>query len=87
MLGVLVKHGVAPVDFVMDFYSRPLVKGWQYLEPMIAAERRSRKQPGHMRKFQVLAAGAREHRRLAYPDERSFDPHNEVTIEWESWKR
>lgn len=87
MLGVLVKHGVAPMEFVMDFYSRPLVRGWQYLEPMISAERRKRKQPGHMRKFQVLAAGAREHRRIAYPDERSFDPHHEVVDEWEAWKR
>ena len=28
LLGVLVKHGVAPVEFVMDLYSRPLVSGW-----------------------------------------------------------
>jgi len=87
LLGVLVKHGVAPVEFVMDFYSRPLVRGWQYLEPMVSAERRKRKQPGHMRKFQVLAAGAREYRRIVYPDERSFDPLKEVADEWESWKR
>ncbi len=87
MLGVMVKHGVAPVEFVMDFYSRPLVRGWQYLEPMVSAERWKRKQPAHMQKFQVLAAGAREHRRIVYPDERSLDPLKEVADEWESWKR
>jgi hypothetical protein len=87
MLGLMVKHGVAPVEVVMDFYSRPLVRGWQYLEPMVADTRRKRSQPGHMWKFQVLAAGAREHRRIVYPDERSFDPPKEVAGEWETWKR
>jgi len=87
MLGVLVKHGVAPVEFVMDFYSRPLVRGWQYLKPMVRTEQRNRKQPGHMQKFKVLAAGACEHRRTAYPDERSFDPSKEAVDEWEEWKR
>jgi len=86
-LGALVKHGVAPIEFVMDFYSRPLVKGWQYLEPMISAERRKREQPGHMLKFQILAAGALEYRRRVYPSERSFDIPKEVMDGWKTWSQ
>jgi len=87
MLGVLVKQGVAPVEFVMDFYSRPLVRAWQYLEPMVRTEQRNRKQPGHMHKFEVLAVGACEHRRTAYPGELSFDPSREAVDEWGEWRR
>lgn len=86
-LGALVKHGVAPIDFVMDFYSRPLVKGWQYLEPLITQERRKRNQPGHMLKFQILAGGAMQYRSNVYPNERSFDLPKEIQLDWETWSR
>ncbi|MFC1792726.1 hypothetical protein ACFL3Q_03975 [Planctomycetota bacterium] len=87
ILGALVKHGVAPIEFVMDFYSRPLVKGWIYLEPMVAEERRTRKQPGHMLKFQILATGAAKYRKGVYPNEQSFDSPKELVNDWIKWSR
>jgi hypothetical protein len=81
-LGLLVKHGVVPLGFVMDFYSRPLVVAWHRLEPHITEERRKRGQPGHMKKLEMLALFAKKHRDAEHPDEETFfvSPESEQTF-------
>jgi hypothetical protein len=50
-----------------------LVIGWHRLEAHVRAERDARHQPGHMRKFELLAIAAKSHR-----DEKKRDPQEET---------
>jgi hypothetical protein len=86
-LGLLVKHGVVPLDFVLDFYSRPLVVAWHRLEPHITAERRKRNQPGHMVKFEMLAIEAKKHRDRYHPGEETFNLTDEQMSRWQMWRK
>lgn len=86
-LGLLVKHGVVPLDFVLDFYSRPLVIAWHRLEPHVTAERRKRNQPGHMVKFEMLAIEAKKHRDSDHPGEETFNLTPEQTSRWRVWRK
>jgi hypothetical protein len=60
-LGLLVKHKVIPLNFILDFYSRPIILTWSRLEPYIIAERKKRMQPAHMKMFQLLAINVLKH--------------------------
>ena len=86
-LGVLVKHSVVPLDFVMDFYSRPIVVAWHRLEPLITEERRKRSQPGHMIKFEMLAIEAKKHRDEHHEGEETFILTNEQNKKWRMWRK
>lgn len=72
-LGLLVKHGVVPLDFVMDFYSRPIVGTWLRMQDYIKSQREVKKQPGHMKKFEELALLAKEHRVKYHTSEETFE--------------
>jgi hypothetical protein len=86
-LGLLVKHGVVPLDFVLDFYSRPLVLSWRYLEPLVIKKRLKRKQPGHRIKFEILAKLAQQDRQKNYPNEdHYFNVSKEDLKQWRNWK-
>jgi len=86
-LGLLVKHGVVPLDFVFDFYSRPIVVAWHRLEPHITEERRKRNQPGHMAKFEMLAIEAKKHRDRYHPGEETFTLTTEQMSKWQVWRK
>lgn len=61
-LGLIVKHGVVPLRFLLDLYSRPIVEAWHRLEPAMMKEGAGRPQCGHRRKFAILAMAAKAHR-------------------------
>ena len=86
-LGLLVKHGAVPLDFVMDFYSRPLVVAWNRLSPHVRRIRDERGQPGHMVKFEMLAIEAKIHRDKHHSKEESFALSKEDRKKWKTWKR
>ena len=60
-LGLLVKHKVIPLNFILDFYSRPIILTWNRLKPYIVAEREKRMQPAHMKMFELLAIKVLKH--------------------------
>jgi cytochrome c-type biogenesis protein CcmH/NrfG len=86
-LGLLVKHGVVPLDFVLDFYSYPIVVAWHRLEPHVTTQRRKRNQPGHMVKFEMLAIEAKKHRDRYHPGEETFTLTNEQMSRWRVWHK
>jgi hypothetical protein len=71
-LGLLVSHGVVPIEFVLDFYSYPVVVAWHRLGLYIKEEREKRNQPDHMGKFERLAVKAKEYRDKYHPGEETF---------------
>lgn len=72
-LGLLVKNGVVPLDFVMDFYARPIVITWHRVREYVEEERKERGQPGHMKKFEELALLAKDHRDKYHKGEETFE--------------
>jgi hypothetical protein len=86
-VGLLVKHGVVPVDFLFDFYSRPIVTGWTHIGPLVRNERNSRDQSGHMLKFEVLAVGASLYREAKYQEAPKFSISAEDVSKWRKWKK
>jgi len=84
-VGLLVKHGVIPIDFLFDFYSKPVIKAWTHIRPMFDVKRK--KQPGHMLKFEILAIGAALYRKNKYQEEPGFSISNEDTAKWKKWKK
>jgi hypothetical protein len=83
-IGLLVKHGAIPVEFLFEFYSAPILMAWKHTRGLVFKERAIRKQEGHMRLFETLAAGAAIHRNrrmgCAIPEDLTGRIH-----EWESW--
>ncbi|NLI40521.1 MAG: DUF4760 domain-containing protein [Caldisericales bacterium] len=61
-LGLLVKHGVVPVNFVSDFYSSRIVSTWRMLWPVIEKLRKEKKHPGLYTKVEILTYIATTHR-------------------------
>jgi hypothetical protein len=86
-LGLLVKHGVVPLEFVLDFYSYPIVVTWHRLKPYITAERLKRNQPGHMVKFEMLAIEAKKHRDKHHRGEETFPVTTEPETKWNVWPK
>jgi hypothetical protein len=89
MAGHLVKHRLISDEFLFDFYSRPLVVTWQYLEPYIEQKRNNPalRQPGHMLQFQILATGAALYRKKKHPAESIFQTKPEIENLWRAWKK
>ncbi|NQS99346.1 MAG: hypothetical protein HQ591_12930 [candidate division Zixibacteria bacterium] len=85
-LGLLVKHSDVPLEFVLDFYSRPLVVAWHRLSPHINRTREERNQPGHMVKFEMLAIAAKLHRDKYHKGEETFPLSEEDLRRWKTWK-
>ncbi|MBI2927083.1 MAG: hypothetical protein HYY24_15415 [Verrucomicrobia bacterium] len=86
-VGLLVKHGAIPLDFLMDFYSRPLVVAWSRLSPHIRCVREQRGQPGHMVKFEMLAIEAKIHRDKHHKGEETFNISTEDNRRWKTWRK
>lgn len=57
-LAYLVKLKVVPKDFVLDYYSLPIVTSWVFLFPIIENERREQNRPNYRKKFEDLAKEA-----------------------------
>jgi hypothetical protein len=87
-VGLLVKHGVVPTDFLFDFYSCPIILAWQHIKPLVAKERDSRlpPQPNHMLKFEILAIGAALYRQTKYGDTPPFAIGLRETALWNRWR-
>lgn len=86
-LGLLIKHGVVPLEFVLDYYSKPIVSAWKYLEPFVQEVRRQKRRPGYWKKFQRLAMQAKEYRKRIYPQEQTFEVSPEDRAEWKTWRK
>jgi hypothetical protein len=86
-VGLLVKHGAVPVDFLFDFYSRPIVVAWTQIRPLVQSVRNDRGQPGHMLKFEILAIGASVYRLDKYSEPSPFPISAEDTARWKKWNR
>jgi hypothetical protein len=83
---LLVKYGTVPLEFVVDYYSRPIVVTWHRLQPWIEEERKKRNQPGHMRLFELLAIHAKKHRDLEHSGEETFTLTKEQEVNWKIWR-
>lgn len=87
-VGLLVKHGTVPLEFLLDFYSRPLVVAWNRLGNHLMRERRRRRQPGHMKKFETLAWLANGHRRKSHSGEETLIVDCCELEDWpDAWKK
>ena len=86
-LGLLVMHCVIPLDFVLDYYSRPLVQAWPRLKEYIICVRNERKQPGHMKMFKNLAIAAKKHRDKYHPREETFSISKEELHEYIEFRK
>lgn len=86
-LGILVKQGVVPKDFVIDFYSRPIVVTWNRMQYYIKEERDDRPQKRHMKKFEELALFAKEHRDKEHEGEETFTSNEELPDWRKIWKK
>ena len=88
-LGILIKYGVVPLEFALDFYGRPLVVAWKYLESHVRDVRTIRQQSGHMKKFELLAIEAQKYREENFPGEETFLMSKEHPKSWEKsrWHR
>lgn len=84
--GQLVLHGVLPIDFILDFYSRPLMLTWKAMHPYIETLRRIRVQPGHMAKFQFLAEEACNYRGGRYSGSYEFQKPKPLSMK-HLWNR
>jgi hypothetical protein len=86
-VGLLVKHGVVPLNFVLDYDSRVIVVGWNRLQERIKDQRERHGQPGHRLKFQELAYYAKLQRDKQYPGQETFQlTPNDRPPEWsEIW--
>lgn len=84
-VGLLVKHGVVPTDFLFDFYSKPISKAWTYIRPLF--NKRREKQPGHMLKFEILAIGAALYRQNKYQEKPDFLISEEDKAKWDKWNK
>lgn len=84
-IGLLVKYKTIPLDFLFEFYSRPLTEGWQHLQRHVSRERDARKQRTHMLKFEALAVGAAAYREAKYGKKLPVAFTKEAQDEWESW--
>jgi hypothetical protein len=84
-IGLLVKHGIVPTDFLFDFYSKPIVKAWKNLKGLFSDRRL--KQPGHMLKFEILATGAALYRRDKYQEQPEFSISDEDKAKWKKWNK
>lgn len=85
-VGLLVKHGVVPTEFLFDFYSRPIVNAWLHIRPLISVERTTRGQPNHMVKFELLAVGAALYRSKKYSETPPFSIPPESRRTWQLWR-
>ncbi len=83
--GLLVKHKIIPIDFLFDFYSQPITKAWKFIHPFIENERKKRGQPGHMKKFEILAIGASLYRKDKYQEDCQFIISKDDKAEWKKW--
>jgi hypothetical protein len=88
MAGHLVKHRLIPIELLFDFYSRPIALAWQYLGPIIEKSRNDQalRQPGHMKQFEILAAGAAIYRRKKCPQETPYPIASGVEEHWKRWE-
>ena len=80
------KYKAVPRTFVLDFYSRHIVRSWEYLEPLVTEIRKKRGQPLYRSKFQVLAILAVKHRKKKYSGEK-FPEIEKPELEWKEWKK
>jgi hypothetical protein len=89
MAGHLVKHRLISAELLFDFYSRPLVVTWKFLEPYIEERRRNPAlpQPGHMLQFQILATGAALYRKKKHPAELVFPTKPKIEMLWRAWTK
>jgi len=86
-IGLLIKYGVVPLGFVLDFYSHPIVIAWHRLEPSIMAERSKRNQPFHMYHFEQLAREAKKYRDKEQPGGETFHISTLVNPTWHIWRK
>jgi hypothetical protein len=86
-VGLLVKHNVVPIDFLFDFYSRPIILAWRYVNPLINKVRIVREQKSHMVKFEVLAIGAALYRKKKYREAPPFSISIEDRKKWDNWRK
>lgn len=85
-LGVLVKNGAVPLEFVFDYYSAPIVVTWHRLQPYVDYLRNTKKkQLGHMKKFEILAIYCKKHRDKEHPGEETFKLSDEQKKIWRDW--
>jgi hypothetical protein len=89
MAGHLVKHGIIPPAILFDFYSRPIALAWKYIGLMVEKKRNDSTlpQPGHMKQFEILAAGAALYRKKKNPAEPPFQIASGVEAAWKKWAR
>jgi len=86
-VGLLVKHGVVPSEFLFDFYSCPILVAWSTIWPLIDRVRKDRVQKSHMLKFEILAIGAALYREKKYGAKPEFSISIEDKAKWNKWKR
>lgn len=78
--GQFVIDGLLPIDFILDYYSRPLMQTWEAMGPYIEIQRRTRNQPGHMAKFHFLADEAKKYRENRYPGSYEFQKPKRLSV-------
>lgn len=92
-MGHLVRFGIIPVDFLFEFYSRPIAEAWKHLEPFVGQLRNESKHPNHLKQFEILAIGAALYRQNKnqmqfHPEEKwIFEVDLKQRKNWERWRK
>lgn len=85
-IGLLVKNGAIPINFLFQFYSSPILLAWEHTKGMLIKERKARKQEGHMQLFEILATGAALYRNQQFGSD--IPPELIKHIKnWKSWDK
>ena len=85
-MGFLVKHRVVKLNFVFDFYSKPILYAWENLSPLVNAERDNRDHREHMLMFETLAVGASLYRKKRYGETKVYKFNSRRFETWQNWR-